>query len=146
MLKFFIVKFEQTQVFFSNYFTIPNISPRSVILGFMEEIQDQHNIIINHILLIYKLYVYLSRNSEGLNFIHLKKLYVRNISINKTTNDTLSFCIKDVSAARNFVSAACNFYKNNEKHYFSPSGTKSTERVTTIVMDFQISVVVISRH
>ena len=113
----------------------------------MEEIQDQHNIIINHILLIYKLYVYLSRNSEGLNFIHLKKLYVRNILINKTTNDTLSFCIKDVSAARNFVSAACIFYENNEKHsYFSPSGTKSTERVTTIVMDFQIRVVVISRH
>ena len=113
----------------------------------MEEIQDQHNIIINHILLIYKLYVYLSRNSEGLNFIHLKKLYVRNILINKTTNDTLSFCIKDVSAARNFVSAVCIFYENNEKHsYFSPSGTKSTERVTTIVMDFQIRVVVISRH
>ena len=59
----------QTQVLFSNYFTIPIISPESAILGFLQEIQDQHNIIINHILLIYKHYVYLSRNSESLNFI-----------------------------------------------------------------------------
>ena len=38
----------------------------------MEKIQDQHNIIINHILLIYKRYVYLSRNSESLKFIDLE--------------------------------------------------------------------------
>ena len=37
----------------------------------MEEIQDQRNIIFNHILLIYK-HVYLSRNYESLNFIGLK--------------------------------------------------------------------------
>ena len=55
----------QTRVFFSYNFTIPNISPQSAILGFMEETQDQHNIIVNHILLIYKHYVYLSRNSES---------------------------------------------------------------------------------
>ena len=38
----------------------------------MEKIQDQHNIIINHILLIYKRHVYLSRNSESLKFIDLE--------------------------------------------------------------------------
>ena len=43
---------------------------RSVILGFMEEIQDQHNIIINHILLIYK---HLSRNCRCLNFIGISE-------------------------------------------------------------------------
>ena len=38
----------------------------------MEKIQDQHNIIINRILLIYKRHVYLSRNSESLKFIDLE--------------------------------------------------------------------------
>ena len=38
----------------------------------MGEIQDQDNIIINHILLIYKHYMYMSRKSESLNFIGLK--------------------------------------------------------------------------
>ena len=44
----------QIQVFVSNYFSIPNISPQSAMLGFMVEIQDQHSIIINHILQIFK--------------------------------------------------------------------------------------------
>ena len=38
----------RTQVFFSNYFTIANISPLSAIHSFMEEIQDQYNIIVKH--------------------------------------------------------------------------------------------------
>ena len=61
----------QFQVFFPTCFTIPNIVPQSAILGFIEESQDQHNIIFNHILLIYK-HVYLSRNFENLNLIGLK--------------------------------------------------------------------------
>ena len=40
----------------------------------MEEIQDQRNIIINHILLVYKYYVCLSRNSESLNLV-LKTIF-----------------------------------------------------------------------
>ena len=56
---------------FPTCFTIPNIVPQSSILGFIEESQDQHNIIFNHILLIYK-HVYLSRNFESLNLIGLK--------------------------------------------------------------------------
>lgn len=38
----------------------------------MEEIKDQHNIIINYILLIYKHDVYPARNFENLNFLGLK--------------------------------------------------------------------------
>ena len=45
----------QAQVFFSNSKCQPD---------FMEEIQDEPNIVINHILLIYKHYVYLSRYFE----------------------------------------------------------------------------------
>ena len=57
----------QTQVFFSKYFAISNISPQTTVLGFLEKIQDQHDKTINHILLIYK-HVYLSRNSLNLNW------------------------------------------------------------------------------
>ena len=64
----------QTQVFFSNYFVIPNISSQSAILGFMEEIQDQRNIFINYILLIYK-HMCLSRNYESLNSLILKIIF-----------------------------------------------------------------------
>ena len=63
----------QFQVFFSNYFAIPNVSPQSAILGFMEEIQDQDSIIINYVLLICEHFVYLSKNSESLNFVSLGK-------------------------------------------------------------------------
>ena len=38
----------------------------------MEEIQDQHNIIINHILLNYNHCVYLLINSESINLIGYK--------------------------------------------------------------------------
>ena len=58
--------------FVSNYFTTPNNSP---ILRSMEGIQHQHNMIINHILLIYKHYLLLPRNYESLNLIGLKKVF-----------------------------------------------------------------------
>ena len=57
------------QVFFLNSFTIPNISLQSAILCFIEEIQDQHNVFIKCILLIYKHYIYLSKNFKSMNFI-----------------------------------------------------------------------------
>ena len=55
----------------------------------MEEIQGQHNIIINHILLIYKDDVYLSRNSERLNLIRLKNhiLETKNLEENIAQNN-----------------------------------------------------------
>ena len=43
----------------------------------MEEIQDQRNIIINHILLTYKHNVYPSRNFESLHFIGLKNYILK---------------------------------------------------------------------
>ena len=49
------------------------------IIGFMEEILDPHNIIINHNFLICKHNVYLSRSSESLNFIGLKNYILETI-------------------------------------------------------------------
>ena len=49
----------------------------------MEEIQEQHNIIINHILLIYKRYEYLSRNSESLDCISLKNYILQKKNLEK---------------------------------------------------------------
>ena len=79
------------KIFFSNYFTIPNISPQSAILAFMEEIQDHHYIIINHTWLIYKHYVYLSRNLGSLNFIGLKN-YILETNILEAQNDPHKKC------------------------------------------------------
>ena len=47
--------------------------PQSAVPGFMEEIQDKNKIIINQIFLIYKHYVYPSKNYEISNLIFLKK-------------------------------------------------------------------------
>ena len=49
----------------------------------MEDIQDQDNIIISHILLICKHYAYLSKNSEILNFTGLKN-YILEKKIRRT--------------------------------------------------------------
>ena len=78
-----------------------SIWPENVILGFMEEIQDQHSIIINHILPIYKHYLSLPRNSESLNFIGLK-LYVRNKNF-KRKNSSKEQLFKKVSRYQHYV-------------------------------------------
>ena len=44
----------QTQTFLLNYLIIPNLTPQSAILGFLGGLHDEHNILINRILLIYK--------------------------------------------------------------------------------------------
>ena len=78
----------QTQIFFSNYFTIISIFWQSAILCFMEEIQVQNDIILNHILLIYKQCVSVKKLSKfKLNWS--QKLYYKN---------------------KNFIFYFCSFY------------------------------------
>ena len=45
----------------SDYISLPNISPQSAILGFLNI--EIHSLAINHILLIYKQFIYRSRTS-----------------------------------------------------------------------------------
>lgn len=50
----------------------------------MEDIQDQDNIIISHILLICKHYAYLSKKSEILHFTGLKNYILEKKKIRRT--------------------------------------------------------------
>ena len=63
---------KQTQIFFLNYPITLKITLQSIIFGFIGGLHDEHSILINHILLIYKYHSYESKNSETLNFIGLK--------------------------------------------------------------------------
>ena len=47
----------QTQIFFAGYITIPDVTPQSAILGFADT-SIEHFLLINHMLLIYKCYLY----------------------------------------------------------------------------------------
>ena len=47
----------QTQLFFSSYGTIPDVTSRSAIPGFIDT-STEHFLLINHLLLIYKYYLY----------------------------------------------------------------------------------------
>ena len=61
---------------FSKYFNIPNFTTRDAILGILDSVSnnpffENNKILINHILLILKLYVYKSREKK---FIHINNL------------------------------------------------------------------------
>ena len=66
----------------------------------MEEIQNQPNIIINHVLLICKHYVYLSKNSKSLNFVGFK-----------TRNYILEAKILEEKIAQNDLNKKRNFLR-----------------------------------
>ena len=76
----------QLKSLFVNKITIPAITPQSAILGFLEKSHKDY-IIINHLLLIFKFYVYVSRDQHKVNFNALKNK-IREI---KKTEKTLAF-------------------------------------------------------
>ena len=52
------------------FINIPHSTPQSSILGIFDNIQ--HSGLINHLLLIFKCYIYSGRNTKQLNFDNLK--------------------------------------------------------------------------
>ena len=63
----------QLKAFISNEtLSIPSLSPQSAILGHIELSDDY--LLINHLILIYKFYIYNSRNRGYLNIEHLKAI------------------------------------------------------------------------
>ena len=48
----------QAQIFFSGYITIPDVTPQSAIFGFTDT-SIEHFLLINYLLLIYKCYLFL---------------------------------------------------------------------------------------
>lgn len=67
----------QVRRFFSSKLDIPIITPQSAIFGFIES-KNKNNQIINHLLLIYKLYVYKARETENLSFNSLNS-YIKKV-------------------------------------------------------------------
>ena len=56
--------------YFSQFINIPDSTPQSSILGIFDN--NQHSELINHLLLIFKFYIYSARNTKQLNFDNLK--------------------------------------------------------------------------
>ena len=56
--------------YFSQFINIPLSTPQSSILGIFDN--NQHSELINHLLLIFKFYIYSARNTKQLNFDNLK--------------------------------------------------------------------------
>ena len=71
--------------FAKNKITIPAITPQSDIFGFLE-INRRDYIIINHLLLIFKFYVYVSRDQRKVSFNAFKN----KIRVIKNTEKTLA--------------------------------------------------------
>ena len=63
----------QLQEFFSAALNLPSISPQSAIFGFLGDSLG-HKLLLNHILLIFKNYLYEARENKNLNFNMLKNL------------------------------------------------------------------------
>ena len=62
--------------YFQNSFVLPILTPQTAIFGFLDSTNSDYNfkknkLLINHILLIFKLYVYRSREKQ---FIHMNNL------------------------------------------------------------------------
>ena len=84
------------QQLFLHNLTIPERTPQSAIFGFID-IQDKTYKIINHLLLIYKFYVYKARDSGNLNIHKLK------INIRKIKNIEKEICKDDPKKKLKFV-------------------------------------------
>ena len=65
------ILWRQLQEFFSTAIDLSSISPQSAIFGFLDDVLE-HKLLINHILLIFKYYLYKARENKDLNFNVLK--------------------------------------------------------------------------
>ena len=67
--------------YFSQFINIPHSSPQSSIVGIFEN--NQHSMLINHLLLIFKFYIYSARNTKQLNFDNLKNIVKKTKELEK---------------------------------------------------------------
>ena len=75
---------------FLSRINIPLLSPQSAILGFFDDDHNENFLIINHLLLIFKFYIYKERENENLSLPILMKRISKIKSIEETNcgNDT----------------------------------------------------------
>ena len=77
------ILWRQLQEFFNTALDLPSISPQSAISGFFDDTLE-HKLLLNHILLIFKNYLYNAREKKDLNFSTLKNYLtkIRNLEAN----------------------------------------------------------------
>ena len=73
---------KQLQNALLNILVLPNLTPQSAIFGFLN-IEKEYYLVINHLLLIFKLYIYKDRNCKRLNLQSLKRKIVKICNIEK---------------------------------------------------------------
>ena len=76
------------RVYFSDCIEIPAMMPQSAIFGYLDD--NENSLLINHLLLIFKCYIYKSRDKEELHLkVLIKYIYnIRNIEENLSLYDT----------------------------------------------------------
>ena len=67
------ILWNQLLLLFETYLDFPDLTPQAALFGFVNESDNNLNILQNHILLIFKLYVYQSRGRGVLNLNSLIK-------------------------------------------------------------------------
>ena len=67
-----------TQNWCSPIFKLPNLSEKIVFLGYLNE--ETNNILINHIILLYKYFLYSKRDNPGGTDFKAFKAFIRNIN------------------------------------------------------------------
>ena len=86
------------QYFVSQYLFIPEITLQSVFLRFFNISNQQHNfLLINHLLLIFKHYLYMSSGHEAVCFTSLKLYLIKIKTIKQNTSPCSSQKRKNVN-------------------------------------------------
>ena len=67
---------------------VPLSSPESTIFGFLET-NDKVFLILNHLLLLFKYYVYVSRSSKVISFEALLKSIMKGYKLEQTTSQSV---------------------------------------------------------
>ena len=83
----------QTQIFFARYITIPDVTPQSAILGFTDT-STEHLLLINHLLLIYKCYLYKARDKQNLRLLAFKNNVIKIKTLKERTSEERKFLKK----------------------------------------------------
>ena len=81
-----------TQKWCSPIFKLPNITKKIIFLGYLNE--EMSNILINHIILLYKYFLYSKRDNPGGTNVKAFKAFIRNI------NKTEKFIAKKITNCR----------------------------------------------
>ena len=83
----------ELQTIFTDHLIIPNLTPQSAIFGFLDTEPNSH-LILNHLLLIFKFYIYKARETKTTHINILKSNIQKILDIEKKTKKSSLFLKK----------------------------------------------------